>query len=138
RRARVAQRSRSTPSCARSAPRSSARSRSDARARARRRCRPASFGAAFRARRCRRRCWSTAREFGRRVASRYFTCVKRLLIVEDKESLALMLREAVESEGLEADLASNGSDAMRRLAEGRRYFAVVTDLRLPGADGIAV
>src|SRR5438552_12610442 len=24
------------------------------------------------------------------------------------------------------------------MAEGRRYFAVVTDLRLPGADGIAV
>ena len=64
--------------------------------------------------------------------------MKRLLIVEDKESLALMLKEAVESEGLEADLASNGNDAMRRLAEGRRYFAVVTDLRLPGADGISV
>ena len=64
--------------------------------------------------------------------------MKRLLIVEDKESLALMLKEAVESEGLEADIASNGSDAMRRLAEGRRYLAVVTDLRLPGADGIAV
>ena len=64
--------------------------------------------------------------------------MKRLLIVEDKESLALMLKETVESEGLEADLASNGSDAMRRLAEGRRYLAVVTDLRLPGADGIAV
>jgi len=64
--------------------------------------------------------------------------MKRLLIVEDKESLALMLKETVESEGLEADVASNGSDAMRRLAEGRRYLAVVTDLRLPGADGIAV
>jgi DNA-binding NtrC family response regulator len=64
--------------------------------------------------------------------------MKRLLIVEDKESLALMLKETVEAEGLEADLASNGNEAMRRLAEGRRYFAVVTDLRLPGADGIAV
>jgi DNA-binding NtrC family response regulator len=64
--------------------------------------------------------------------------MKRLLIVEDKESLALMLKETVEAEGLEADLASNGNEAMRRLADGRRYFAVVTDLRLPGADGIAV
>jgi DNA-binding NtrC family response regulator len=64
--------------------------------------------------------------------------MKRLLIVEDKESLALMLKETVESEGLEADVAANGSDAMRLLAGGRRYFAVVTDLRLPGADGIAV
>ncbi len=64
--------------------------------------------------------------------------MKRLLIVEDKESLALMLKETVESEGLEADIATNGSEATRRLAEGRRYFAVLTDLRLPGVDGIAV
>src|SRR5438309_1382766 len=67
-----------------------------------------------------------------------FLLMKRLLIVEDKESLALMLKETVESEGLEADLASNGSDAVRRLAGGQRYLVIVTDLRLPGADGIAV
>ena len=64
--------------------------------------------------------------------------MKRLLIVEDKESLALMLQETVVSEGLEADVVSNGNDAINRLAAGRRYFAVLTDLRLPGADGIAV
>jgi len=64
--------------------------------------------------------------------------MNRLLIVEDKESLALMLRESVQPEGMEADIAANGSEAMRRLAEGKRYFAVLTDLRLPGADGIAV
>jgi DNA-binding NtrC family response regulator len=64
--------------------------------------------------------------------------MKRLLIVEDKESLAHMLRESVASDGLEAEIASNGKDAIRWLAEGRRYVAVLTDLRLPGADGIAV
>jgi DNA-binding NtrC family response regulator len=64
--------------------------------------------------------------------------MKRLLIVEDKESLALMLKETVEAEGLEADLAASGNDAIRTLAQGKRYFAVLTDLRLPGADGIAV
>jgi DNA-binding NtrC family response regulator len=64
--------------------------------------------------------------------------MKRLLIVEDKESLAEMLRETVTADGFEADIASNGSQAMRWLAEGRRYVAVLTDLRLPGADGIAV
>ncbi|HEX3581386.1 MAG TPA: sigma-54 dependent transcriptional regulator [Thermoanaerobaculia bacterium] len=64
--------------------------------------------------------------------------MKRLLIVEDKESLALMLKETVEAEGLEADLAANGNEAIRILAQGKRYFAVLTDLRLPGADGIAV
>ena len=64
--------------------------------------------------------------------------MKRLLIVEDKESLALMLKETVESEGLEADVVGNGGEAVRRLASGQRYMAVLTDLRLPGADGIAV
>src|SRR6266550_5497225 len=64
--------------------------------------------------------------------------MKRLLIVEDKESLALMLRETVEAEGLEADVALDGKEAVRKLAAGNRYFAVLTDLRLPGADGIAV
>ena len=64
--------------------------------------------------------------------------MKRLLIVEDKESLAQMLREVVEADGFEPDVASTGTHAMRWLAEGRRYVAVLTDLRLPGADGIAV
>jgi DNA-binding NtrC family response regulator len=64
--------------------------------------------------------------------------MKRLLIVEDKESLALMLRETVEAEGLEADVALDGKEAVWKLAAGNRYFAVLTDLRMPGADGIAV
>jgi DNA-binding NtrC family response regulator len=64
--------------------------------------------------------------------------MKRLLIVEDKESLAHMLRETVEAEGLEADIARDGREAMTRIASGHRYFAVLTDLRMPGADGIAV
>src|SRR5437870_7534674 len=64
--------------------------------------------------------------------------MKRLLIVEDKESLASMLKETVETEGLQADSSAHGPEAMRRLADGRRYVAILTDLRLPGADGIAV
>jgi DNA-binding NtrC family response regulator len=64
--------------------------------------------------------------------------MKRLLIVEDKESLGLMLKETVEAEGFEAEIAADGKQAIRWLAEGRRYVAVLTDLRLPGADGIAV
>ena len=64
--------------------------------------------------------------------------MKRLLIVEDKESLAQMLREATVADGFEPDVASSGKEAMGWLAEGRRYAAVLTDLRLPGADGIAV
>ncbi|HXG57973.1 MAG TPA: sigma-54 dependent transcriptional regulator [Thermoanaerobaculia bacterium] len=64
--------------------------------------------------------------------------MKRVLIVEDKESLALMLQEALEADGFEPEVLPDGRQATRRIAEGREYLAVVTDLRLPGADGIAV
>jgi DNA-binding NtrC family response regulator len=49
-----------------------------------------------------------------------------------------MLREVVVADGFEPEIASNGSEAVRWLAQGRKYVAVLTDLRLPGADGIAV
>ncbi len=61
-----------------------------------------------------------------------------VLVVEDKESLGRMLQEALRAEELESEWVGNGNDAIRRIAEGRRYAAVLTDLRLPGADGIAV
>jgi DNA-binding NtrC family response regulator len=61
-----------------------------------------------------------------------------ILVVEDKESLARMLQETLRAEELGSEWAGTGSDAIRLLATGRRYGAVLTDLRLPGADGIAV
>jgi DNA-binding NtrC family response regulator len=64
--------------------------------------------------------------------------MKKILLVEDKESLARMLEEALATEGMQAEWSASGSDAVRRLAEGRRYDVVLTDLRLPGADGLAV
>ena len=60
-----------------------------------------------------------------------------ILIVEDKESLRLMLRKTLESEGFAVDECSDGADALQRLRQ-RRYAMVLTDLRLPGADGIEV
>jgi DNA-binding NtrC family response regulator len=61
-----------------------------------------------------------------------------LLLVEDKESLARMLEEALTAGGHDVDAVLTGSAALQRIASGRRYHAVLTDLRLPGADGIEV
>lgn len=61
-----------------------------------------------------------------------------ILLVEDKESLARMLEEALGAEGLQVEWAADGTQAMRKLASGQRYAAVVTDLRMPGHDGIEV
>ena len=64
------------------------------------------------------------------------SCVT-ILIVEDKESLRVMLRKTLESEGFAAETADDGPSAIARLQQ-RRFALVLTDLRLPGADGLAV
>jgi DNA-binding NtrC family response regulator len=61
-----------------------------------------------------------------------------VLIVEDRRSLAEMLGETLRVEGYEVEIALRGDDAVVRLKRGGPYLAVVTDLRLPGADGLAV
>ncbi|MEM7248890.1 MAG: sigma-54 dependent transcriptional regulator [Acidobacteriota bacterium] len=60
-----------------------------------------------------------------------------VLIVEDKDSLRRMLRKTLEAEGHEIEEASDGAQAIEML-EARRFSLVLTDLRLPKADGLAV
>ncbi len=61
-----------------------------------------------------------------------------ILLVEDRESLRAMLAETLAREGYRVEPVASGDEAVRRLAEGRRYALVLTDLKLPGADGLAV
>ena len=60
-----------------------------------------------------------------------------LLVVEDRRSLAEMLAETLRKEGYEVEVALRGDAAVAAL-RGGPYLAVITDLRLPGADGLAV
>jgi DNA-binding NtrC family response regulator len=64
--------------------------------------------------------------------------MNRVLLVEDKESVALMLEEALRGDGFEVERAADGTEAIRRLRSGDVYSVVLTDLKLPGADGIEV
>jgi two-component system OmpR family response regulator len=59
----------------------------------------------------------------------------RVLIVEDKVKMASLLRRALRGEGLAADVAVRGEDALW-MAASTRYDAVVLDVMLPGIDGI--
>jgi two-component system, OmpR family, response regulator len=59
----------------------------------------------------------------------------RVLIVEDKVKMASLLRRAVRGEGMAADVAVRGEDALW-MAAATRYDAVVLDVMLPGIDGI--
>ncbi len=57
-----------------------------------------------------------------------------VLLVEDRDSLREMLRSTLAAEGFSVEEAADGAKAVRALGSGR-YLAVVTDLKLPGADG---
>ncbi|HWZ85524.1 MAG TPA: sigma-54 dependent transcriptional regulator [Thermoanaerobaculia bacterium] len=63
----------------------------------------------------------------------------RILIVEDKDSLRAMLEEMLKAEGHDVTGIATGSQAVERLkGGGERVDLVLTDWRLPGADGLAV
>jgi DNA-binding NtrC family response regulator len=60
-----------------------------------------------------------------------------VLVVEDKESLRVMLRRTLEGRGLSVDEAGDVYEARRRL-QATRYLAVLTDVRLPAGSGFDV
>jgi two-component system OmpR family response regulator len=60
-----------------------------------------------------------------------------VLIVEDEPRMATLLRRGLLREGLAADAARSGDDALW-MAQAHDYDAVVLDVMLPGADGFQV
>lgn len=63
--------------------------------------------------------------------------MQTILIVEDKDSMAQMLRETLEAEGYSVALAGDGLDGIRQIRDSR-FDLILTDLKLPGKDGIEV
>lgn len=60
-----------------------------------------------------------------------------ILIVEDRESMAEMLRTTLESEGFRVYAAKDASQAVKKLRQ-EKVDLVLTDLKLPGKDGVEV
>jgi two-component system OmpR family response regulator len=58
----------------------------------------------------------------------------RVLIVEDDLRMASLVRRGLVAEGLAADVAPNGEDALW-MAHAHGYDAIVLDVMLPGLDG---
>jgi DNA-binding NtrC family response regulator len=63
--------------------------------------------------------------------------MQTILIVEDKESMALMLKETLEAEGYRVIVAKDGEEGIKRIKEDRLDM-VLTDLKLPDKDGMEV
>jgi two-component system OmpR family response regulator len=61
----------------------------------------------------------------------------RLLVVEDEERLAGLLRRALEREGYAVDVAPNGLEALW-YAQENDYDAIVLDVMIPPPDGFEV
>jgi two-component system OmpR family response regulator len=61
----------------------------------------------------------------------------RVLVVEDDLKMAALLRRGLSEEGLSADVARTGDDALW-MAAATEYDAIVLDVMLPGADGFEV
>jgi two-component system OmpR family response regulator len=58
----------------------------------------------------------------------------RVLIVEDEVKLAGIVRRGMREQGLRADVATSGEDALW-MAGATEYSAIVLDVMLPGIDG---
>ena len=61
----------------------------------------------------------------------------RILVVEDRDSLRGMLERALAGEGYEVTSAADGRAGIAHL-EAQGFDLVLTDLKLPGADGLEV
>lgn len=61
----------------------------------------------------------------------------RVLIVEDEVKMAGLIRRGLREEGLAADVATTGEDALW-MAQAASYDAIVLDVMLPGIDGFEV
>jgi DNA-binding NtrC family response regulator len=63
--------------------------------------------------------------------------METILVVEDKESMAAMLKETLEAEGYKVVSAGDGIEGINYLKEGK-IDLVLTDLKVPQKDGIEV
>src|SRR5690349_1328484 len=61
----------------------------------------------------------------------------QVLVVEDEQRMAELLRQGLEEEGHSVVLATDGRDGVA-MAESHPFDAIVLDVMLPGLDGFAV
>jgi len=63
---------------------------------------------------------------------------KKILIVDDSDSVRTIARIALRERGYEVVEAANGQEALERLAAEDRVHLVISDVNMPGMDGITL
>jgi signal transduction histidine kinase/CheY-like chemotaxis protein len=59
---------------------------------------------------------------------------KRVLVIDDEESILQMVREALTPRGYEVDTAPDGESGLRRMGE-KKYDVALCDWKMPGLNG---
>jgi len=82
---------------------------------------------------------SRANEIFERISEKnvFNMTVHKVLVVDDDDSTRNMIMALLHQAGFEVDAASNGEEALSRLAT-TNYSAVVLDVVMPGISGIEV
>jgi DNA-binding response OmpR family regulator len=80
----------------------------------------------------------TARDCDRNESPQNGAGVRKILIVEDDESLASFLSDELYGQGYLVEHISDGEMALGALLEKRRYDLLILDLNLPKIDGISL
>jgi two-component system NtrC family sensor kinase len=62
---------------------------------------------------------------------------RRVLVVDDEESILALLRDVLAADGHRVDTARNGEEALTHLAE-HGYDLLITDIKMPGMGGQAL
>ena len=63
--------------------------------------------------------------------------VRRVLIIDDEESLRITTAAILEQEGYQVETAASGDEAIA-LLEGSEFDLILTDLHMEGGDGLSV
>ena len=63
--------------------------------------------------------------------------VKRILVVDDEDTIRFALAKFLRTRGFEVDIADSGHGALERLARAR-YQLLLCDVRMPGMSGVDV
>ena len=63
--------------------------------------------------------------------------MKKVLVIDDCECIADLIQEALCQEGYLVDVAVDGKEGLTKYFEGE-YDLVITDMKMPGCNGLAV